>query len=50
MGKLTWEVTGAMEKTLCRCRMALSSRVPVSLRGGLDKDLNEDCFAAGMGS
>lgn len=45
-----WEVPGEVEKTRYRCRAALSSRVPVALRGEPDKDLNEDCFAAGIGS
>lgn len=49
-GELMWEVPGEVEKTQYRCRAALSSRVPVALRGEPDKDLNEDCFAAGIGS
>lgn len=50
MGTLVWEVRGEVEKTRCRCRMGRSSRVPVSLRGELEKDLNEGCFASGRGS
>lgn len=37
-----WEI----EKTRCRCRMARSSRVPVSLQGELEKDL-KGCFTLG---
>lgn len=50
MGTLVWEVLGKMEKTRCRCRRGRSSRVPVSLPGELDKDLNEGCFASRRGS